>query len=306
MKRLLVLLLMLIFSVPGAALAQDTQPALVIPAGQREPGSVATVSQAIVIEGAVDGDVTSWSGDITVQGSVGGDVVSYAGRVTIAPGGWVGGHVLASGGELRVGGEAAVAGQAIGSSGGGGALASLLDLLMPRERTSAGATIGRALFGVVGTVLLAAFCLLYIAFWPRRIEIASATLQHFGARALALGLITTAAAALALPAVAALLISSVVGLPVLLVLLAGMLAAYIYGLAVLARWGAARMVSQTGRMQLVGNATFLAVALFALAIAGLVVARPLAGVAAFCLLASPGLGAAVLSRGGMALPLRAA
>jgi hypothetical protein len=41
----------------------------------------------------------------------------------------------------------------------------------------------------------------------------------------------------------------------------------------------------------------------ALALASITVAQPLYGVVVFFLLASPGLGAAILSRGGMALPL---
>src|SRR5262249_10224620 len=131
MKRLIILLLLVCLSAPGVAFAQGTDQPLIIPAGQHVTGSVATVSQAIVIGGSVDGDVTSWSGAITIAGSVGGDVVSYAGPVTIMAGGRVAGHVLASGGELQVPPGAAVAGQAIRGAGGGNALASLLDLFTP-------------------------------------------------------------------------------------------------------------------------------------------------------------------------------
>src|SRR5207249_1887515 len=112
MKRLILCVLLLGLCAPGIALAQDTEQPLVVPAGQHVAGSVATVSQPILVEGTVDGDVTSWSGAITIAGSIGGDVVSYAGPVTIMPGGIVAGHVLASGGELRVAEGAAVAGQA--------------------------------------------------------------------------------------------------------------------------------------------------------------------------------------------------
>lgn len=304
MKRLIVLLLVCAMCAPGVALAQGEAP-LIIPAGQHEPGSVATVSQPIVVEGSVDGDVTSWSGAITISGSVGGDVVSYAGQVTIAPGGRVGGHVLASGGELRVGGGAAVAGQAIGASDSRGALASLLDLVMPLPSGGTGAA-GRVLFGIVGLVLLVAFCVLYNALWPRRMQIASTTLQRFGPRAIGLGLITTVALGLALPALAAVLIASVVGLPVLVVVLVALLATYVYGLAVLARWIAGYAASVPKRGQGVGNAVLLIAGLLGLAVAGVAMLQPIGGAAVFGLLASPGVGAAILSRGGMALPLGAA
>ena len=304
MKRLIILLLLLGLSAPGVAFGQGTDQPLVIPAGQHVTGSVATVSQAILIEGIVDGDVTSWSGAITIAGSVGGDVVSYAGPVTIMPGGRVAGHVLASGGELQVP-HGAVAGQAIRGAGSGDALASLLDLFTPASGAGA-STIGRVLFGAALGVLLVAFCLLYIAFWPRRMLIASATLRQLAVRALGLGLLTTVALALSLPPLAAVLIASVIGVPVLLMILALVLAVYIYGLAVLAQWAGERLSVAAGRAQALGDRTIMVAVVLALALATITVVQPFYGVAAFFLLASPGLGAAILSRGGMALPLSVA
>jgi hypothetical protein len=302
MKRLIMLLLLLGLCVPGIAFAQGGEQPLVIPAGQHVAGSVATLSQAIVVEGAVDGDVTSWSGAITIAGNVGGDVVSYAGLVTIVPTGKVAGHVLASGGELRVASGAAVAGQAIRGAGGGDALASLLDLFTPVSG-SGDSPIGRVLFGAVLGVLLVAFCLLYIAFWPRRMQIASATLQQLAPRALSLGLLTSMTLSLMLPPLAAMLIASVVGVPVLLVVLALTLAVYIYGLAVLAHWAGQRLSVAVDRTQSLAHPTIVIAVVLALALASITVVQPLYGVALFFLLASPGLGAAILSRGGMALPL---
>lgn len=301
MKRLMIALLLLGLCAPGIAVAQDTEQPLVVPAGQHVAGSVATISRAILVEGTVDGDVTSWGGAITIAGGVGGDVVSYAGTVTIMPGGTVAGHVLASGGELQVAAGAAVTGQAIRGAGGGDALASLLDLFTPMS-ASGDSAIGRVLFGAVLGVLLVAFCLLYIAFWPRRMLIASATLRQLATRAIGLGLLTTVALALALAPLAAMLISSVVGVPVLLILLALALAAYVYGLAVLAQSAGGRL-SPPGRARALSDRTIVVAVLVALALASITVVQPLYGVALFFLLASPGLGAAILSRGGMALPV---
>ncbi len=304
MKRLIILLLLLCLWAPGDVLAQDADQPLVVLTGQHVAGSVATVSQAILIEGTVDGDVTSWSGAITIVGSVGGDVVSYAGPVTIMPSGRVAGHVLASGGELRVASGATVAGQAIRGASGD-ALASLLDLFMPMSGAGDSA-IGRVLLGAVLGVLLAAFCLLYAAFWPRRMLIASTTLQQLPGRALGLGLLTTVALGLVLPPLAAVLVSSVVGVPVLLISLALTSAAYIYGLAVLAQWVGWRIVVVAGRAQGLGELTMVVAVVLALALASITVLQPLYGVAIFFLLASPGLGAAILSRGGIAMPLSVA
>jgi hypothetical protein len=296
MKRFATLLLICLLLWPGAALAQG-EDVLVVPAGRTEPGSIATVSQDIRVEGTVEGDVTSWSGSIIVLGTVGGDVVSYSGSVTIAPGAVVRGHALASGGGLQVAAGAAVAGQSIENSAGGGALASLLDLIMPGVDTGAFGGLGRALFAGTAGALLAAFCLLFIAFWPRRTRLAARTLMHAPARALALGALTTLLLALVLPPLGALLVASVVGVPLLLIGAALALALYAYGLAVLSQllggWLARRAGSKPGALP------FLA--LLALVLPVMVVASlaPLAGALLFVALALPGVGAAILSRGGL-------
>jgi hypothetical protein len=304
MKRYIVLVLLGLWLVPVAVLARGTNDALVIGADQHVAGSVATLAQDIRVDGIVDGDVTSWSGAITIAGRVGGDVVSYGGDVTVMPTGQVGGHVLASGGVLRQDPGAVVAGQKI-SGGAGGALASLLDLVYPTSPGGQNDAVGRALLGLALAVLLAAFCLLYTAFWPGRVALAGDTLRRLPGRALGLGLLTTLALALALLPLAGLLVASVVGVPVLLALLALMLALYVYGLVVLARTLSARGGPETQQPAgLAANGKMVATTLaLVLLVAIAVVLAPLWGLALFFLVASPGLGAVVLSRGGMALPV---
>jgi hypothetical protein len=244
----------------------------------------------------VDGDVTSWSGAITIAGSVSGDVVSYGGDVTVTPTGQVGGHILASAGVLRQEPGALVAGQKI-NGGAGGALASLLDLLYPTSPGDQNDAVGRGLLGLALAVLLTAFCLLYTAFWPGRVALAGDTLRWLPGRALVLGLLTTLALALALLPLAGLLVASVVGVPVLLALLALMLALYVYGLVVLAR-----TLSAPGGPAANGKLVAITLALVLLVAIAVALAPPW-GLALFFVVASPGLGAVVLSRGGMALPV---
>jgi hypothetical protein len=136
--------------------------------------------------------------------------------------------------------------------------------------------------------------------------IASATLGQLALRALGLGLLTTVALSLALPPLAAMLISSVIGVPVLLIVLVLVAAVYIYGLAVLAQWAGERRSVAAGRAQSFGGRTIAVALVLALALASITVVQPLYGVIVFFLLASPGLGAAILSRGGMALPVSVA
>ena len=300
MKRyILLILLFVLWLVPGAVVARAQSDALVIPAGQHVAGNVATIAQDIRVDGTVDGDVTSWNGAITIAGRVGGDVVSYGGAVTVLQTGQVAGHILASAGMLHQSPGAVVAGQKI-SGGAGEALASLFDLLNPTSPSSPDDALGHALFGVALAVLLTAFCLLYTAFWPGRVALAGNTLWHLPGRALTVGLLTTLALALALLPLAGLLVASVVGVPLLLALLALALALYVYGLVVLTR-----MLSARGAMPTNGGRMVACTLALVLLIALVVALAPLWGLTLFFLVASPGLGAVVLSRGGMAQPVAA-
>jgi cytoskeletal protein CcmA (bactofilin family) len=320
MKRRILIRLFVLFCLllPAGAAAQSRSEALIIPVGQTYAGNLATLTRDIRVEGIVTGDVTSWSGTIEIAGRVGGDVVSYSGQVTLLAGAQVGGHILASGGALRLDAGASVAGQAIRGDGGG-ALASLLDLFAPSDGGGS-AAVGRALFAVALGVFLLAFMLLGVAFWPRRTAAASLMLRRAPGHALLMGLLTTLLLALALPALLALLAATLIGMPLIVVLLALAQVPYIYGLATLAQargvlkpllpaasarpeqaeqlayspaWSLARSGDGPTR------ATIIAAALLALLIALGAALAPLWGLALFYVLASPGLGAILLSRGGL-------
>ena len=298
-RRVAALLTLLVaLTLPSIARAQDEEP-LFIPAGQRVDGNVATMTQSIVVEGDVAGDVTSLGGDITVQGHVGGDVVSYAGRVTVRPSARVDGSVLAAGGQLQGATNAQVAGEAFGESGNGKALASVVILFMPTSSKSTPvSSISNIFFGLLVTVFLVAFSLLWAALWPRRMAATTATLRELPQRSFVLGLLSTLVLAAAMLPLTALLTMTIIGLPVVAVLLLLLQLPYIYGFAVLVQViGADRVpaINLSGRTALI--------ALGMAALVGVVTATlPLAGVALFYLLASPGVGAAVLSRGGVVLP----
>ncbi len=304
MKMRLVALIVILATLAPAlpAAAQGSANRLIVPPGQRVAGNIATTVQDIEVAGEVAGDVTSWSGDIVVSGRVGGDVISYSGRVTITAAAQVGGHILALSGGLRREPGAAVSGQALGGPAQVGALASLFDVFMPAPQPAGSdAAVGRLLFGLALGVFLLAVCLLWIALWPRRTAAASLTLRRLPLRALALGLLTTLILGLLLPPLALLLAASLLGLPLLLVLAVLALAPYIYGLGALALLPASRAASPGAVSRPV---VLLAVAL-ALPVALLAMAAPLWGMALFYLVASPGLGAAILSRGGLVVPVEA-
>lgn len=88
------LVCVMVLWLPAPVAAQAPLPPVVIPAGERYQGHLATFDQSIVVLGEVDGDVTSWAGSITVHGTVRGDVVSYTGTVELKAGAVVEGNVL--------------------------------------------------------------------------------------------------------------------------------------------------------------------------------------------------------------------
>ncbi len=287
------LLALLLALAPAAAHAQP-KPLVVAP-GEVRAGDLATVDQPILIAGVVEGDVTSWSGTITVEGEVRGDVVSYVGAITLGPTAKVGGSVMAMSGGLHSAG-AAVAGQLLGDQpvAGGTLVAGVARIFGTPAATGAG-ELPRPV--VSGALALAAFllCVALTASWPLRTSGAVGALWRAPGRALALGLLSTLLAALLLPLLSGLLALSLVGLPLLVPLLLAMQLPYLFGIAVMGRALAERLGGQ--RLQpAIAAASGAAALLLPLALVG--VQAPLASVALFYFIAGPGLGAAILSRGG--------
>jgi hypothetical protein len=119
-------------------------------------------------------------------------------------------------------------------------------------------------------------------------------LRRAPARSLAVGLLTTLLLGLLLPPLASLLALSLVGLPLVLPLLLLLQAPYLFGLAGLG-WALGGQALPAAAPP-VAAAAGAAVLLLPLAAVGAL--APLWSAALFYLLASLGLGAAVLSRGG--------
>lgn len=294
------LVALLVALLPGAALAQ--QKALVVPAGEVRAGDLATLDQPIVVAGRVEGDVTSWTGAILVSGQVTGDVVSYAGSVELAPGATVGGSVLSLAGALA-GEQASVAGTLIGPQPGpGGALVASVATIFGRPPGPQAAELPRPVISATLALAALAACSLVAAVWPRRTRGAARALADAPARAIALGLLTTALAALTLAPVSALLALSLVGLPLLVPLLLLAQLPYLVGLAAVGR----AVGEQSGLRGLPAPvAAALGSGAFLLPIAVIGAVAPVLSAALFYIVASAGLGAAIISRGGAVLAQRA-
>ncbi len=277
---------------PGRALAQALR-AVTVPAGQVIRGDLASFTDPILIEGTVDGDVTSWSGPITVRGEVHGDVVSYAGSIDIGPGAQVTGSVLSLGGGVARAGEARVAGQVLGEKPvvGGVFVSNVAAILRPHVGAATAdlpLPLISAALTLIGLLLTAACA----ALWPLRTLGVSRALRRAPGSSLAIGLLTTALTALLLLPLGGLIALSLVGLPLLLPLTLLLQAPYLFGLAGLGRLLGERIRPGDTAPAIAG----VALLLLPLGVVGAV--APLWGLALFYAVASAGMGATILSRGG--------
>ncbi len=90
------LLLLLLFLVPGGALAQG--PGRVVERGERVTGDLVVSGEDLRVLGTVEGSAVVRGGDLEVVGTVEEDAVAFGGDLTVA--GEVGGDAVAFGGDL--------------------------------------------------------------------------------------------------------------------------------------------------------------------------------------------------------------
>lgn len=286
---------------PGLARAQGSA-ALVIAAGEVRHGDVATLDQPIEVYGIVEGDVTSWSGTIIVSGHVLGDVVSYVGRVELSPGAQVDGNVLSVGGGVARETEAQVQGRILGEKPmASGAMAANIAVIFDQPAVT-GARLPRVLVSIMLAVAALLFCLASVLVWPRRTAGMSYTLSRAPWRSISVGLLTTALLGLLALPIVGLLALSLVGLPLIFPLALLLQIPYLFGLTALGQALARRLglcISDAA-----ATAAGVAACLIPLCLIGTI--APLWSATLFYLVASAGLGAAVLSRGGafMVAPAR--
>lgn len=248
--------------------------------------AVATVFRSIRTEQPISGNVVSLWGDIVVDTPVSGDVTSVLGDVTIASGGLVGGNVFAGTGMV-----VAPAGTIAGRQFHGPGTSVLGAVLKSPTTRSLSPLVVRSLAGLLGALVTLALAGIVVMLWPQRTLQTSRVLPQQPWLALSLGLlITVLLALLALPLLA-LLALTVVGLLVVPLLLMLVHLPYIQGLAAVGQALGRRL---TGNVTVSSSLWGVAVQLVLVMMLGIV--APLAGLVAFYLLASLGLGAQLLER----------
>lgn len=226
----------------------------------------------------VMGDVVSLQGDVDIHGEVFGDVVALLGNVTVHTGAFVHGDLVCLTGTIDLRPGAKISGDQV-SLGGVGKIFSL-----PRVQDVINLNFGRTAFNIVVRVLLAV--LVGLVFPTGLAKISAQAEGQFGP-SLGVGALTWLAA-LPLAAMAAL---SIIGIPLSLLVLLALWAAYYFGFAAISRLAGSRILpSQQNDLA--------ALALGALMLS-ILLAVPLLGLLIRIAIAMAGVGAVVLTRFGM-------
>ncbi len=296
---LALLLLFVLLVLPGPAKAQEDS--LIIPQADTVQGNIATVSRDILVEGEVLGDVTSWSGTITIKGHVSGDVVNYSGPVILAEQARVDGSVLVMMSGAHQPQREQIAGQLITLPAASNTLLSAIGPAGAAQPHVAG-WLGAVSRSVAFTLCAFVMAMGSLLLWPRRIEQTSRTLAYIPWRSLSVGLLTTCLLTALLIVISALLMVTLIGMPLILLLVLLVQIPYSYGLVTLAHTVARRLMQRKpASMPLLATSLLVLALLLPSMLIG--IGAPLWSVLLFYSLASPGLGAAVLSRAGALVPL---
>lgn len=224
------------------------------------------------------GDVVCLQGDVEVYGEVFGDVVALLGRVTIYPDGVVQGDVVTLVGsiDLRSGGR--IGGEQV-SLGGISGIRSISPW-----RGLFKNTLGRTIFNLITRVLIA---VIVGALFPRALARVAAKIETQVGPSAGAGILVWLAA-LPLTVVAAL---TIIGIPLALIVLVGLWAAYHLGFAAISWLTGTRVCSKSEEGNL--GAVALGALLFSL-----LLAVPLLGWMIRFALALVGVGAVLLTRFG--------
>lgn len=254
------------------------------------------------ISGAVGGDLVAATGSITVAGQVGGDVRVGAGKLIVLPGAVIGGRIVAHGpGSVQISPEAKV----LGGTAPAGPPAP------PHREHGAG---GGVPFALIGTALLFTFLrlpvvgigtlavgLLFLALFPRFAGDAALVVRGRPAASILMGFFGMAAS----PVIVAVLILTILGLPLALFVAAAFMLALVVGygigaatltsLVLRSRRPASAEVGEEGKMVLPPRFVWRAVyLLLGLAALGFLRHLPIAGVFALWGTTALGFGALLL------------
>jgi hypothetical protein len=244
---------------------------------------------SLTVRGKVRGDAIALGGPVTIEAGaiVDGDVVALGGSVRVAAGARVVGDITAVGGPVDIDPDATVEGQQLRV---GGSLGGLISGLVRSVASASDAPPFAlyALWGVVRAVALVVVALLVLAFLPERVERVRGFLttrpgaSALGGLAIAVGFVP----------MIVLLCISIVGIPLVPVVLVAVAALLAMGITAAATWLGDRLPVLAGR-----KSPFVAL-LLGVAVLTLVDLIPIVGGLVVIVLAFAAGGAALFSRFG--------
>jgi hypothetical protein len=273
---------------------------VVVAAGETVPGSLVVIGGNALVQGDVLGDVVVVGGALRVEGHVHGEVVAVGGPVTLTGGTRLDRDLAGVGGGLTPS-NAHVAGRVdyVALQPG---LSSVVLATSPSDLQNGRLAQLLAVRAVQIGLLLALLVTLGLAatlFFPRRIEVVSLTLHDAFWPSTLMGLLTLPVG-LGLSLVFA---ATLIGAPLSLLVGLALTGASALGLIALAQslgervWETLFPRREPGVLAMAGGLLVLLVLVLPL-----FAVSPLVGVIGLWLVALPGLGAVLLSRGGQAPP----
>ncbi len=184
--------------------------AVVVSSGEVVCGDLTSFGGEVVIDGAVIGDVVSFGGNVVIDGTVNGDVTLYGGNVTLLNDTRVNGDIHVCGGRWMEGTDSQLHGSVFDCTRSVGALLI----------SDAGAS-----FRFWSTLTWIVLGLLLTALLPEHVMLVRTTVKSKMRRSFMLGLLSILLA----PAVLAVLTALIISIPLAILVVVGLVAAWALG-----------------------------------------------------------------------------
>jgi hypothetical protein len=190
---------------------------IVVNKGEVVCGNVTSFGSEVDINGEVDGDVVAFGGNVVINGAVDGNVALYGGNLTFLNGSHVNGDIHVCGGRWNRGSDTTLHGSILDCPGG---LSTFLgnDVGVNFRFWS---TLAWVVLGVLLTTLL-----------PEHVMLVRTTVKSKMRRSFVLGLLSILLA----PAIIAVLFALIISIPLAILVLLGLIAAWALG-TVAVGWG---------------------------------------------------------------------
>lgn len=251
---------------------------MVVSSGEVICGNMTSFSGSMVIRGEVHGDVVAFGGDVVIAGTVFGNVALYGGNLTLQDGAQVNGDIHVCGGTWTEGAASQLH----------GTLVSCTKSVWALLTNDSGAN-----FHFWSIIIWVVLGMLLTSLLPEHVMLVRTTVKSKTRRSFVLGLLTILLA----PAILAVLIALIISIPLAILVVVGIIAAWALGMVAIG-WHVGDIILRKFAPQ---YNTRLTQVMVGMAILGLVSSLPFFGLLISIGIGLLGLGAVFLSRFGTRL-----